>query len=201
MSVRATRLLVLGTIRLRQPTHGYDIQRELTAWNADQWANIARPSVYNQLRSLSRDGFVAVTSVEQSTKRPSKTLYVITEEGEEEFGRLLNEVVSNEHPQPLDLLAALCFLPSLTESEVVDAVTKRVAIIKGFLESFDKEMESWFQPDSRTNYIQEIFLLTREAFVAECRWAEGFLERVSSGTYTFADRSVISGKHRPTDQR
>lgn len=183
MSVQATRLLVLGTLRLRQPTHGYDIQRELTTWNADQWANIARPSVYNQLRTLLREGHIEVVSVESGENRPSKTLYSITENGEVEFTRLLHEIISNDAPQPLDILPALCFLPALTEVEVIAAIEKRVEIINGFLKSFDAQMHSWFQEDAHTNYIRELFILTREAFMGERTWGLGFLERVRSGEY------------------
>lgn len=191
MSVQVTRLLVLGVIRLRQPVHGYDIQRELNNWNADQWASVARPSVYNQLRSLSRAGFVTVDSIEQSHNRPSKTLYSITESGNLEFAELLNEILWNKNPQPLDLLAALCFLPILTRDEAVAAIEDRTRIIAGFLASFDEQMDVWFHPDGRANYVQEIFLLTREAFRAELRWAEGFLERLRNDTYDLADDSIL----------
>jgi len=186
MSVQATRLLVLGALRLRQPTHGYDIQRELTSWNADQWANIARPSVYNQLRTLSREGHIAVAAVQQDERRPSKTLYSITPSGEAEFTRLLREIVSNERPQPLDILPALCFLPMLTKTEISVALEKRLSIIDGFLESFDSHMNSWFHADARANYIREIFLLTREAFVGERTWAREFLERIQADEYQLA---------------
>lgn len=191
MSIPVTRLLVLGVVRLRQPVHGYEIQRELTTWNADQWANIAPGSVYNQLRNMSRNGLLRITAVEQDELRPSRTLFEVTPEGEAEFGALLNDIIFNEHPQPLDMLAALCFLPSLTRAEVEEAITKRMATVKRFLDSFPTEMSNWFPKESQNNYIQEILLLTREAFIAECNWGEAFLVRVRSGQYQFATKSIL----------
>ena len=62
MSIIATKLLVLGVTRLRQPIRGYDVRRELAAWRADQWASVQSGSVYNQLRSLAKQKFIEVGS-------------------------------------------------------------------------------------------------------------------------------------------
>ena len=32
----ATRLLILGVLRFKQPTHGYDVRRELESWQAER---------------------------------------------------------------------------------------------------------------------------------------------------------------------
>ncbi|AZZ57199.1 PadR family transcriptional regulator [Rathayibacter iranicus] len=93
MTISSTRLLVLGVVRLRRPVHGYEIQRELESWNADQWASIARGSVYNQLRSLSKDRFVSVVAVEKKDTRPSRHLFQVTPSGAIEFARLLDDIL------------------------------------------------------------------------------------------------------------
>ena len=36
----ATRLLVLGVVRIFQPVHGYFVRRELLSWRAESWAAI-----------------------------------------------------------------------------------------------------------------------------------------------------------------
>jgi DNA-binding PadR family transcriptional regulator len=53
-----TRLLVLGAVRIFQPAHGYLVRRELISWHAQEWANLNPGSVYNALRSLTRDGLL-----------------------------------------------------------------------------------------------------------------------------------------------
>lgn len=186
MKAQVTRLMVLGVLRLRQPTHGYEIQRELERWRADQWAGISRPSVYNQFRTLSREALIAVVSVQPGAQGPSKTQYEITAAGEREFQRLLRDVIENAQPQPLDLMPALCFLPALTEREVVAALEARIAVIDAFLRQFDEGMDEWFPADHPAPYIAEVFLLTREGFRGERTWAEGFLGRVRAGRYRLA---------------
>ena len=57
--MNSTRLLILGAVRIFQPVHGYFVRRELLTWRAEQWANLNPGSVYNALRTLERDGFIA----------------------------------------------------------------------------------------------------------------------------------------------
>ncbi len=35
-----TRLLVLGAVRIFQPTHGYFVRRELASWQVEEWAHL-----------------------------------------------------------------------------------------------------------------------------------------------------------------
>ena len=35
-----TRMLVLGAVRIFQPTHGYFVRRELGTWQAAEWAHL-----------------------------------------------------------------------------------------------------------------------------------------------------------------
>ena len=92
----STRLLILGAIRIMQPVHGYDVRRELLSWRADVWGNVAPGSIYNQLRTLQRDGLIRRVGTEQEGARPERTVYEITAEGEKEF-KLLDTQFTTEH--------------------------------------------------------------------------------------------------------
>ena len=58
----ATRLLILGAVRIFQPVHGYFIRRE-------------RPGIYNALRTLTRQGMLREVATESSDGRPARTTY------------------------------------------------------------------------------------------------------------------------------
>lgn len=103
-------------------------------------------------------------------------------------------MIENAEPQPLDLMPALCFLPALTERELVAALEARIAVIDGFLGAFDSGMAEWFPEDHPAPYIAEVFLLTREVFLAERTWAQGFLARVRAGRYPQQDTSRTQGR-------
>src|SRR4051812_39955420 len=87
----ATRLLVLGVIRFMQPAHGYEVRRELTSWRLEDHTNVKPGSVYGAMRTLAKDGLIAVHGRGRADARPEKTTYVVTTEGEKEFQILLRE--------------------------------------------------------------------------------------------------------------
>ena len=66
----STRLLVLGAVRIFQPVHGYDVRRELLSWRVDKWANVAAGSIYNALKTLTKDKFLKVVGTGQIGGRP-----------------------------------------------------------------------------------------------------------------------------------
>ena len=69
----ATRLLVLGVIRIEQPVHGYDVRRELLSWRLEENTNVKPGSVYSAIRTLEKDGCIAVHSRESEDSRPQRT--------------------------------------------------------------------------------------------------------------------------------
>src|SRR5581483_1598119 len=77
-TMSATRLLILGVLRLKQPVHGYDVRRELEAWRAERWANIAYGSIYFALNKMAEEGLVEAVGTDQVGRRPARTQYKIT---------------------------------------------------------------------------------------------------------------------------
>lgn len=150
LGVNSSRLLVLGVVLLREPTYGYEIEKELKQWNAHRWAGIARASVYNQLRSLTKNGMLKFDSTIKPENRPTQYLYRITEKGKKEFNALLREQLNNADPQPGDLMLILPFIPFLSREEISNACQKRMQYYSSFTESFDNEMENWFPPETET---------------------------------------------------
>jgi DNA-binding PadR family transcriptional regulator len=86
-----TRLLVLGVVKLFQPVHGYEVRRELLSWRAQEWASVQPGSIYNALKTLTRDGRLEIASTDQVGGRPERTAYRLTQAGAEEFRTLLRE--------------------------------------------------------------------------------------------------------------
>ena len=74
----ATRLLVLGVMRFMQPVHGYDVRRELLTWQLEELSNVKPGSIYSAIRTLERDGCIAIHSRESEDSRPERTAYVVT---------------------------------------------------------------------------------------------------------------------------
>lgn len=76
----------------RGPAHGYDVKRDYDAWFPD-----ARPlafgQVYATLSRLQRDGHVEVVEV-RSEGGPERTVYALTDSGQQHLVRWLREPVT-----------------------------------------------------------------------------------------------------------
>src|SRR5690606_35597363 len=89
-AMSATRLLVLGTVRIFGTAHGYLVHNELTTWGADEWANVKWGSIYHALRQMATKGLLDSTVTDDHLGRVD---YTITPAGDEEFFRLLRSAL------------------------------------------------------------------------------------------------------------
>lgn len=180
----ATRLLVLGVVRISQPVHGYDVRRELLEWRVDTWAHVAPGSIYHQLRALVRDGLLEVTGVEQQGGRPARTRYQLTPAGEARFFELLRAALSTVEASGMLLMAGLPFFPLLARDEVVELLERRAAVLDEVVAGGGPFGE--VDPDT-PEHVAEIFALTTARLRADAGWARVLVERLRAGRYELAD--------------
>ncbi len=187
----ATRLLVLGVVRIMQPIHGYDVRRELLTWRLEELANVKPGSIYGALRTLEKDGCIAQHSRESGDGRPERTSYVLTGEGEKEFQLLLRETWWTVQQTAEPLVPALCLMLFLPRDELVRALAGRVARLESEL-----DQTSWIRGTIRDGatgadgsvpeHVREILDFTAAKTRAELDWTRGFVKRLRAGAYTFA---------------
>src|SRR5579862_1209583 len=182
----ATRLLLLGTVRIFQPVHGYFVRRELLSWHADSWAHLNPGSVYNGLRSLARGGFVAEVGTEAEGGRPARTTYRLTDDGESEFTMLLRNMLWNVSAHdPADLMAAWSFTWALKREEVIAALEHRIEQISGSARASEFAIENILATPGTPDTVVEHFRLTQARLDGEARWAGELVERLRAGQYWF----------------
>ena len=85
----SVRMVILGLLRER-PLYGYEIKHIIEDHMGD-WTSIAFGSIYFALDKLAKERLVEKVSVEQDGKRPSRSVYEITDAGRKEFMHLLRE--------------------------------------------------------------------------------------------------------------
>jgi DNA-binding PadR family transcriptional regulator len=187
----ATRLLVLGAIRYMQPVHGYDVRRELLSWRLEDHANVKPGSIYGAIRTLEKDGLVAVESRASADSRPEKTSYVLTGEGEKEFQLLLREAWwTVRHPSE-PLIPALALMLNAPRDELTRALQSRIHQLEGELENIGF-MRSSIKEDSTgadgaiPGHVREIVDFISARTRAELEWSRGFAKRLREGKYRMA---------------
>ena len=181
-SASTTRLLVLGVARILQPVHGYDARRELLSWRADEWANVAPGSVYNQLKTLVADGLLTVVETQSQTGRPARTVYAVTPEGDAEFTRLLRQAWWTLASSPASILAATCFLPHLSRTELVTALEHRLALLDAARSGLQLAVDELPSP-STPGHVAEVLRLSAAHMSGEREWAQHLIERLRAGHY------------------
>jgi DNA-binding PadR family transcriptional regulator len=181
-----TRLLVLGVVRIFQPVHGYEVRRELITWRAQEWASVQPGSIYNALKTLTRDGFLEVVGTDQVGGRPERTSYRLTSAGEEEFRILLREEWWTVRT-PIDpLMAAISFIGYVSRAEAIAALEHRMTQIVGMVHGVEFGIESHDGIDSPF-HVREMMRLLNARVLSEVEWAKQFIARLRNGEYTTAD--------------
>ena len=186
-----TRLVVLGAVHQFQPVHGYFLRRELMSWHADEWANVQPGSIYNALRSLEKDGYVAEEATGSEGKRPAKTTYTITPEGEVEFLRLFRSALWEVEPFDTNpVMSIVSFMHVLSRREVVEALEHRIAKIDALVLENSYNIEDTAKSSTTPAYVREIFELSSIRLRAEQQWVRDLRGRLLTGEYVFADEKA-----------
>jgi len=188
----ATRLLVLGVVRFAQPVHGYDVRRELVSWRLDEFTNSRPGSVYSALKTLEKDGLIAVNGVEQEQGRPERTEYVLTPEGESEFQILLRSSWWRVQRGTEPLIPALCMMLGMPREELVAAVGSRISQLAGQVDELRFFRAAIADGATGANgevpeHVREILDFAAARTKAEIEWSRGFLKRLREGAYVFED--------------
>lgn len=181
-----TRLLVLGVVRLFQPVHGYEVRRELITWRAQEWASVQPGSIYNALKTLTRDGFLEVVGTAQVGGRPERTSYQLTTAGVEEFRILLREEWWTVRPPTDPLMAAISFIGYVSRNEAIAALEHRMQQIQNMVRSMEYGIEEHDGIDSPF-HVREMMRLMNARVLAEIEWAKQFTARLRNGEYATAD--------------
>ncbi|MFI5779376.1 PadR family transcriptional regulator [Nocardia sp. NPDC051570] len=186
MGVPTTRMLVLAVVRMAQPVHGYDVRRELLSWHADSWANAKPGSIYGALKTLQREGLIAVEGVGQDGARPERTTYRMTAEGEKEFGDMVRTALwSTEQPKH-PYHAAVSLFPAAPRDEVLTALRSRIQMFEAELTRLDREVRrilagSGDPAEAEPHNVADLIRLSADHIRADLEWTRKTLQRIESG--------------------
>jgi DNA-binding PadR family transcriptional regulator len=183
----ATRLLVLGAVRIMQPVHGYDVRRELLSWNIEESAHIKPGSIYSALKTLVKDGLLEAATGDP--EKPERTSYLLTGEGENEFQTLLRSAWWRVQQPAEPLIPALCLLPFMARDELVAALQSRLAQLSAALDEA-RLLRATIADGANgedggiPEHVREIIDFVTTRTKAEASWTREFVKRLKAGTYT-----------------
>ncbi|KOV89685.1 PadR family transcriptional regulator [Nocardia sp. NRRL S-836] len=181
----ATRMLVLGVVKLVGEAHGYQVRRELQSWAAEAWANVQPGSIYHALKSLAKDGLLEPVGTE-SAEGPARTTYRITATGEHELRDLLAHALADASAGNDELSAAIAMLTLIPRQQAVVMLKNRLAGLEGQLAPTRHGITS--MPEmGKPAHVSELFRLWLVHLEGQVRWTRELVERLEAGAYDLAD--------------
>jgi DNA-binding PadR family transcriptional regulator len=109
--------MVLGTLAQHGPRHGHEIRRIAEVTNVGEWGGVSVGALYRELRTMEGEGLVEAVRTEQVGRRPARTVYAITREGQLELGMLREQAIKGIHWWPDPLGVALSFASAGADRE------------------------------------------------------------------------------------
>ncbi|MEU4341081.1 PadR family transcriptional regulator [Nocardia sp. NPDC023852] len=176
----AVRLLVLGVMRLHQPTYGYAVRRELLSWRAETWTNVKPGSIYHALKQLTQEGKLSAFGTEGSSQGPGRTLFELTEEGEAEFRKLMDEALVSIDMEELG--AGIAFMDALPRAHVIEKLReqrRRSEEVRASLLDMIPTFPGRYDAPHATDLLE----LWSGVFGNLSGWTEGVLARLEKGEY------------------
>ena len=178
----SARLVVLGLLR-SQPLYGYELKQRIDG-TMGAWTNIAFGSIYYALGKLTEEGLIEEVGTEREGKRPSRTVYGITDAGRDEFERLLRETWAKVEPQSFTFDIALSFVDALPAEETKHYLRDRVMQLEYAARVLDRREEDACQEEgSRRPLTSALFDHQRVHLEAELNWTLGVLERTECAVF------------------
>jgi len=181
----ATRLLVLGVVRGYGRAHGYLIGNDLISWGADDWANVKWGSIYHALKQLTKAGHLR-----EDWPVPGRTDYELTEEGEQEFQRLLRNALSRPEHRPDMLGAGLALLPALARKDAIELLEKRREALITERDNAAVQLRKTQGPP----HVWELYTLWEHNAETGVEWTQGLIDRLTAGAYPMAGEPGSPGK-------
>ncbi|MEQ4299962.1 PadR family transcriptional regulator [Plantactinospora sp. B6F1] len=190
MSAPRRSVLALAVLSMltEEPMHAYRMQQLIKERRKDDVVNVSqRNSVYQTTQRLARDGLVAVAATERAENRPERTTYRITDAGLATLADWLRTMLATPAAEYPEFPAALSFLPNLSPTDAVEALTLRVTRLEERLAALDREIAEV------ARFLPRLFVVEaeyqRQVIDAELRYVRGLVAdlRAERITWPFAD--------------
>lgn len=200
----AIRLLVLGAVRRRTRTHGYQVRADLEAWGAHEWAGVKSGSVYHALKAMTGEGLlIAHETTPSAVGGPARIDYEIAEPGDLAYFTLLRDALSDRDPRADVLAAAVGLIDDLTRTDAIALLRQRLSAMKIWRASVTgavppgTDLDTW-------GPVGEVLGLWIHTADSRADWTRRLIDRLEQGAFQMAGEQAGPGSAHsdsPHDER
>lgn len=183
-------LAVLCLLRERS-MHPYEMQQLLFARHWDEVLVLKRGSLYHAIKRLLKPGFITATGVSRNGRRPERTTYQITPQGEEGLVRWLREMVAVPLREPSVFMASVNFLIHLTPDDAAAQLEDRAQRLTQEISEAETAMKPVAARIPRFLLLEGEYLLCMRK--AELQWVRNLVEELRSGKLNWDLEKIFAG--------
>lgn len=171
-------LYILGILLRFGPKHGYQIKK-LIEEQLEDFTQIKLPTVYYHLEKMEKADLVTAHRDKQGA-RPEKTIYQVSNEGEDEFRKLLVQTLQIEYRPTFNIDGALYFSDALESGALADSLSCHAANLRNVLLKLETHRRETLEhiPDTYITCADIIFKHHLQHYKAELEWAEEALKQI-----------------------
>ncbi|MGW0520081.1 PadR family transcriptional regulator [Crossiella sp. NPDC003009] len=166
--------LIALSLLLEGPRHPYELRR-ICQERQQPWSG----SLYHAINWLSRAGFVEPVESQREGRRPERTVYRITPEGQEEFFGALGELLTSEPTDCSATTTAVSLLVHLPPAQAARLLSVRASLLEGKLAGLDAQLRLVAEHTHRVCGLELEHL--RAVWRAELDWLRSVLASLGRG--------------------
>ncbi|MEU4209198.1 PadR family transcriptional regulator [Streptomyces sp. NPDC026206] len=122
--------MALGTLQNVGPLHGHEIRRIADVTSVSSWGGVSAGALYRELRTMDEGGLIRSIRTEQVGRRPARTVYEITTDGEAELRALREQAVTQVHHGTDPFGVALLFTRTTELPTLRDLLKRRRVAVR-----------------------------------------------------------------------
>src|SRR5690242_9737010 len=111
--------------------HPYEMQRVMHQRHTDELLALKRGSLYHAINQLQRDRLIEPIETSREGRRPERTVYHITTEGEDELRLWLRDLLAVPLYESSQFTAALAFIRNLPAADALEQLEQRCRELGG----------------------------------------------------------------------
>jgi DNA-binding PadR family transcriptional regulator len=173
-------LAVLACLTER-PMHPYEMAATMRTRGQDSSIRLNYGSLYGVVEQLVKKGLIEEQEVVREGRRPERTVYRITGDGQREVNDWLAELLGTPAKEFPDFEAGLALMAVLPPARVVELLDQRVGRLQERLSEIDALLEAVV-----ANGVPRVFLVEadyeRSLLEADCSFSEQLARDIDSGT-------------------
>jgi DNA-binding PadR family transcriptional regulator len=163
-----------------KPMHPYEMRQRIRDHGIDYTIKVTHGSLYHTVERLAERRFIEAVETSRAGRRPERTVYAITDEGQDEALSQLRSMITRPVQEYPALGAALTFARMLPPEELAQLLWRRTVAVEAGIAAHDTVIEGL-----RKQGVDRIGLIEVEYCQAQLRaeldWLRATEEDITSG--------------------